>query len=497
MKTYIIQLEQHDDLISVRDKMSWAKSPRILLIWPAQRKANIRPLDLVLLKRHATALGSQLGIVSRSGDIRRFASDSEIPAFRTPAEAQTEVWRIAPVLHAGVRKRINPSDLREMKKEVYPGESAWLKTPAARAGVFSTGVLAVLVFFIIFLPSATIYITPTSQPQRISIPITVDPSATNVNISGIVPAYLVSTTVAGKDELPASGKMTVPEGRASGVVRFTNLTQSKVQIPEGTMIKTISDPFVRFFITEAGEVPAGVGESIDRPVRALEGGFAGNLPEDSLQSIEGPLGLSLSVTNQEPTAGGVDAEKTSATEEDREKLYRQVEESLSVQAMAEIETQVPSDGFLISDSLVVAEESIVFDPPIGKPGANLSLNLEQEYHVYYVKAEDLKKLGALVLDSSLPEGYSPVGSSVVVTPLGMPTVDEGGGITWEFIAERLLAEDIDDMSVITKVLGKTPNSAIKQLSDIKMAGYPKITLSPAWWLFMPSIPMRITVEMGQ
>lgn len=497
MKTYIIQLEQHDDLISVRDKMSWAKSPRILLVWPPRRKANIRPLDLVLLKRHATALGSQLGIVSKSGDTRRFAVDSGIPAFKTSAEAQTEGWKIEPVRRTGLRKRINPSDLREMKKDLNPYEPAWLKNPSARVGVFSAGVLAVLVFFVLLLPSATIHITPITQPQKIAIPIVVDPSAIDVNISGVVPAYSISTTVAGKAELPATGNMTVPEGRASGVVRFTNLTQSKVQIPEGTIVKTISDPAVRFFVTEAGEVPEGVGESIDIPVRALEGGFAGNLPEDSLQSIEGSLGLSLSVINPDPTTGGVDAEKTSASDDDRAKLYMQVEELLSGQALGEIEVQVPPGGFLIVDSFVAEEESIVFDPPLGEPGANLSLDLEQVYQAFFIKTEDLEKLGELVLDSSMPEGYSPLAGSMVVAPLGMPAVGDGGEIAWELTAERLIAEDIDEMSVISKVLGKTPNSAIKNLSELKMAGSPKVSLSPTWWFLMPSIPMRIAVEMGQ
>jgi len=74
---------------------------------------------------------------------------------------------------------------------------------------------------------------------------------------------------------------------------------------------------------------------------------------------------------------------------------------------------------------------------------------------------------------------------------------DGGEIAWELTAERLIAENIDDMSVITKVLGKTPRSAIKHLSEIKMAGSPKITLSPTWWFLMPSIPMRIAVEMEQ
>jgi hypothetical protein len=495
MKTYIIQLEQHDDLISVRDKMSWAKSPRILLVWPSRRKVNIRPLDLVLLKRHASALGSQLGIVSKSGEIRRSASDSEIPVFKTPAEAQKEIWKIEPILRTEVRKRIDPSDLRDMKEELKTSEPAGVKSPSARIWIFSAGVLAVLVFFIILLPSATIQITPITQPQNITIPIVVDPSATDVNISGIVPAYPISTTVEGKDELPATGKMTVPEGRASGVVRFTNLTQTKVLIPEGTIINIISDPSIRFSVTQAGEVPEGVGESIDIPVRALLEGYAGNLPADSLKLIEGSLGLYLSVTNPDPTTGGMDAEKTSPTDADRHKLYKQAEELLSVQAMAEIEAQVPPGGFLIADSLHAEKESIDFDPPLGEPGANLSLDLIQTYQAYYISAEDLIKLGTLVLDSTLPGGYSPLAGSMVATPSGTPTVGDGGEIAWELTAERLITKDIDDMTIITKVLGKTPNSAIKNLSEIKMVGSPKINISPPWWLLMPSIPMRITVEM--
>jgi hypothetical protein len=384
-----------------------------------------------------------------------------------------------------------------MRKDLSPSEPAWMKNPSARGVVFSAGVLAVLVFFIIMLPSATIQITPIALPQRITIPIVVDPSASDVQISGIVPAYSIHATVTGKDELPATGKMTIPEGRASGAARFTNLTQSKVQIPEGTIIKTIADPSVRFFVTEAGEVPEGVGESIDIPVRALEGGVAGNLPQDSLRSIEGSLGLSLSVTNPNPMTGGVDAEKTSASDDDREKLYTKVEKLLSIQALTEIEAQVPPGGFLIADSLVAEDVSIVFDPPLGKPGVNLSLDLEQDYQAFYITTEDLEELGALVLNSSLPDGFSPVASSMVVTPLGTPTVGDGGEVAWEVVAERLIAEDIDDMSVITKVLGKTPNSAIKHLSEIAMAGPPIISLSPTWWLFMPSIPMRITVELGQ
>ena len=58
MKTQIITLESHDDLISVRDRLSWAKTPRILLVWPKYEKVTLRQVDLKILQRHAASLGA-------------------------------------------------------------------------------------------------------------------------------------------------------------------------------------------------------------------------------------------------------------------------------------------------------------------------------------------------------------------------------------------------------------------------------------------------------
>jgi hypothetical protein len=498
MKTYVIQLEQHDDLISVRDKMSWAKSPRILLIWPPHKQANIRPLDMVLLKRHAASLGARLGIASSSGVIRRAAMDTGIPVFKTSVEAQSEIWMSLKTNLPGrksKRRHIKRSDLRAERKYLSPGDPAWLRKSSVRIWIFSAGVLAVLVFFVLLLPSATIRISPASQPQKLRIPITIDPEATVVSISGIVPAYVLTTIVEGSGEISATGITSIPEARASGMVEFSNLTQSSVQIPEGTIIRTVSEPLVRFFITKPGVVPAGVGETIELPVRAIEGGFAGNVSPDSLQSIEGSLGLSLSVTNPEPLTGGIDANKTAANDDDRERLLEQVEESLFDQAMNEIEKLKPSGGYLIVNSFNTEPVSIVYDPPQGTPGATLSLNLKQKYQEYFIKSEDLASLGRLVLDSSLPEGYYPQDNTLMAVPVGSPAVDDNGEMTWELSAERVVLEELDPMEIISRVMGKTPIRAIENLSSLHMAERPQITLSPSWWFFMPSIPLRISVEM--
>ena len=65
MKTHVIQLEPHDDVISIRDKMSWAKTGRILLVFPARVRSRFLTLDLRLLQRQAESLGAQLAVVTR------------------------------------------------------------------------------------------------------------------------------------------------------------------------------------------------------------------------------------------------------------------------------------------------------------------------------------------------------------------------------------------------------------------------------------------------
>src|SRR5512133_395778 len=122
MKTQIITLESHDDLISVRDKLSWAKTPRILLVWPKYAKVNLRVLDLKVLQRHADSLGAQLGLVTRRAKVRRDAESLGIPVFVSTTTAQRELWP-----DSAPRSRRIPKtprrDLRKVRDDVYPKEA--------------------------------------------------------------------------------------------------------------------------------------------------------------------------------------------------------------------------------------------------------------------------------------------------------------------------------------------------------------------------------------
>src|SRR5512142_3550927 len=138
MRTQIITIESHDDLISVRDRMSWAKTPRILLVWPKYEKVTLRQVDLKVLQRHAASLGAQLGLVTRARRVREDAEALSIPVFESTGQAQRVAWpqpRRRKWPHRPPRK-----NLREQRDRLSAGEAAWRSHPAVRVGAVTLGV---------------------------------------------------------------------------------------------------------------------------------------------------------------------------------------------------------------------------------------------------------------------------------------------------------------------------------------------------------------------
>src|SRR5512134_1292332 len=154
MKTQIITLESHDDLISVRDRMSWAKTPRILLVWPKFERVTLRQVDLKVLQRHASSLGAQLGLVTRARRVRVDAEALHIPVFESTGQAQRVAWP-KPRRRKWPR-RAPHKDLRQQREQVSAGREAetWRSHPVTRILAFMIGVSSVLVLVALFIPRA-------------------------------------------------------------------------------------------------------------------------------------------------------------------------------------------------------------------------------------------------------------------------------------------------------------------------------------------------------
>lgn len=493
MKTQIITLESHDDLISVRDRMSWAKTPRILLVWPKYEKVTLRQVDLKVLQRHALTLGAQLGLVTRTRRVRADAEALGIPVFESTGKAQRLAWP-SPRRRRWPRRAPRPG-LRLKREQVQAREAAWRTTPALRVGSFAVGVLSVLVLVALFIPRAQVRLQPELKVQSVVLPVSASPSVDSVFITGSIPARELRTVVAGEQRIAVTGDGIIPQSKARGSALFRNLTQEAVTVPTGTVILSADEARIRFVTTRDGVVEAGVGETLELPIEAVEAGLAGNLEEEVVNAIEGRLGLLLSVTNPEPLKGGRELASVQASEADRERVMKILMKSLERDAREQLEEEINSGDMLFEDTFAISQIiSEVYDPPAGAVGINLTLTMQVQYSVLYASASDLTELASLALNASLPSGFSPASDAVTVEPVTRPVSSANGSTRWTVRAERSIVQQINVSQVAQMIQGVGSRHAQTELEkNLPLAGSPEIHLSPSWWPWVPIVPFRISV----
>jgi hypothetical protein len=231
------------------------------------------------------------------------------------------------------------------------------------------------------------------------------------------------------------------------------------------------------------------------PVSAAQPGRSGNLPAGSLAALEGPLGLSLTVTNPTSTRGGTDRRVPAPGASDYERLSETLRASLRLTALQEFAAQLGPDGALLPATLAlyqVNEEA--FDPPEVQPADWLHLSLRLEFQALAVSGDDLRSLAGRVLDANLPDGFLPVPDSLILEPLSPPVVGKDGLARWRLKAARSLRPQLADSQAVLLARGLPPALAEQRLSaGLPLASPPRISMSPSWWPRLPFIPFRIEV----
>jgi hypothetical protein len=494
MKTQVMHLDAHDDLISIRDRMAWAKTPRILLVWPKRGSVDVRPLDLSLLHRHAQSLGAELGLVTRNRDIRAAARELRISIFSTTSEAQKRQWLERRPAHPV--RRFPRTNLRAIRQDLpTPELFTFAADPVRRVIVFAVGVLSVLVVMLVFIPSAEIRMTLPEQVQALTISVSSEPEIQKVQLSGVVPQHKLTLTIDGKDTILASGSTTLPVKQAEGQALLMNLTDTAVSVPSGTVLLTHSDPPVSFLTGEKIDVPAGKGKTVNVAIRAARSGSQGNVEPGMVTLFEGPLGLKLAVTNPEPTKGGTQSKVALAVQKDRDSLRKRLLADLERQALQRFTDQVsPGDVLFpatITQTRLMGE---TFDPPDGQAGEKLTLNLQVEYGISYASSSDLRSLAESVLNASLPPRYSATSGLTALKSVSAFSTAQGV-VRWQMYAERRMRSSLNTEQVIALVEGKTQRNAGLILTDkYNLAQNPQINVRPGWWPWLPFLPMRITVK---
>ncbi|MBT3313540.1 MAG: hypothetical protein HN390_02905 [Anaerolineae bacterium] len=491
MKTQIIQLEPHDNHISIRDKMNWSKTPRILLVLPRRGKFDLNTLDLKLLQRYAKSLGAELGLVTKSTKVIRAADVLNISVFESNLAAQRESW------HLSVRKKYREhkasKDLREKQKEFRTKEAKWRNHPLTRLAFFSLGVLALLMVIVAFLPRAEVVLVPEKRVQSLIIPVRANADITEIFLSGSIPAQRARVILTESTSAGASGRIAVPAKNARGTVIFHNLTDSPVQIPAGTIIRSLEDEEIRFETMDNTKIEGGVDAEVEVRVEALIFGERGNLDPNLLEAIEGDLGLSLAATNPNPIEGGSDDFVLAPSTQDRSELRDRLMVSFYQQAEEKIAEEL-STGDLLFPNAVSEAEIIeeIYDPPPGESGDRLTLSVSVEFEIQFAKGTDLAELAQSALDASLPTEFSPVPNTLRFEHLSDFENNAPGITSWQMRVEQDLRPIITPAQIAALTQGCEIEVATQSLKEnFELAEPPTITVTPSWWKWMPIAPFRI------
>lgn len=497
MKTDVIHLEPFDDIDSIRDRLEWSKAGRIVLAWPKRGDIPISQLEMILLARKAAALGRQIAIVNCPVPIEEMARSAGIPVFYSQGSATLAGWPKAP---DGEIDRLEAPDHKSLREDVERlRETPELKF-STRVLAFVTGVAAVLALALFFLPGATVEVYPAEIEQTLRLPIQASPSILEADIAGNIPMRSLTSLQQASDRIETSGQLLVPDKHAKGEVTLENLTGNALTVPAGTVVATLTDPAVRFETLAKIDLAAGQEAPVD--IQAVRPGSGGNVREDEIRSLEGPLGLDIAVRNEEPTSGGQETTLRSPSEDDIATLREKVKSMLLAQAkqdFQDMQADVSGGQTFLEDSLKiekVVEEDV--STPAGQPADFLEVMLSGEVRMDYILQNDVRAALRGAMDANLPDGFEPAGEDLTFVMIGEPAYDRGSvTMKWAVEGRRRLRSSYSPQAVIQAVTGKSPGEAVQSLSGMmKHKAVPQILMSPSWWPRLPYLPFRIEVRTG-
>jgi hypothetical protein len=489
MKTYVIELDKHDDALSIRDKIAWSKSSRVLLVMSERRQIPAR-VDLILLQRFSAGLGSQLGLVTQNTDLREMAISLGIPVFETVKQAHRVSWRRR--RKSFLRPDASHHSLDDLRQEIHSRHltrAQWWRIP-----VFVLGIAAFLSLMIFFLPGATIRMEMARRHQGLGMTVWASPDIQTPTLSGGIPAHEVSIILEAHRQVPASGSLSVPDRPAKGKVSLENLTNQDVNIPPDSVILTLTEPPIRFKILELVTVPTGKDNIREVPIEALVPGSQGNVEAGKIQAMEGMVGLQVKVTNPEATSGGGENISPAPTELDYKKLQQQVMESLKQSGAEEINRKLETDQVMLIPGLRVGkilEENL--EPAINQPADHLSLSVRAEVHGWYYRQEEVVMVAQKALDASVDKGFAGIPGLLSISSLSKPVM-ESGRVQWDIYAVREVRATSSQQALISSVIGRSPEEASNNLESIfQLKSLPAISIWPNWWPRLPFLPFRIQV----
>jgi hypothetical protein len=533
----LIYLEADDEITAVVRRVRAADPGRVVIVAPGRSRATSSAVALRLLAREASEAGREIDVV---GDelTRSLAAEAGLTAYRSVDDARSATApasdEAAAARHAAIHVVRGPAaedtaptlaaipaadtETRPIRLVAPPREQPAAKPPAPRrprsprparriSRRAPSALVAVLgiagAFFVIaavlgamFLPAATVAITPRSEPVGpVDYTITIeDPQHT-------------SGTVTETATVTATGSYAI-EAAATGTVVFFNFNFVPVEVAAGTFVAAGEQAFATAAaitvpsgdLTGEGTIQAGE-QTVNVTAAAI--GPAGNVAADAINEILDeqtarrlrgfPSNRQPLVVNPEPTAGGVATTGVEITQADVDAAVQGLRDALS----AGLETALEgTDAGLFADPAEPAEPVITgIDGLVGtRDQAEAEISGELAYDRLTADPDEVKARAQerFATDASvLPDGTELLTDAIEVV-IGAVT-RQGDALAVEVTVAGRATTSVSREEVTQSIIGLSEAQAEAALAPL---GRADVTLWPGWVSTVPDREWRVEVAIS-
>jgi hypothetical protein len=505
-----VQLDSNDDVVTVRDRMSFIRGRRVLLIWPEEGTTLTRRLDLVMIQREADRRAIQLSLVTHDTEVIAHAKDLNISTFETIRASERGRWKrgrkkvFIPRYHKPSHEP-NPEELKTVASRIAKRSP---KRSQTRYLVERLVILAILIGVIgvtayIILPNAVVQITLQEEEISTTVEITADTTIQSVDITNsVIPAQVIRVTVETTATIPTTGIESLDSAPATGIVTFTNETDTPIDIPSNTTLSTSAGTPILFRTVSSTTIPTGIGQRIDIHVEALQSatGSIGNVEAGMINTIIGPLDDAVTVINLAPTIGGENRSINVVTADDMLNLLNSVRVQLQSLAYGEIGTRITENQLIIIESIKIDEERndwTTYTHDVGDATDSVSLTMRAAISSMVVDDRFGQQITLAELSSQIEAGKSIRPDSTTYTRGPIISQASANRVTFTATSTAQVIQQFDTSQLQQQLAGLSLADAQRLLAttlNVTTTNPPEIFTTPDGFSQMPILPIRIDIQ---
>jgi hypothetical protein len=490
----IIRVEADEEIAAIRDRLTWAEAPRVVLVISRRNKAMRDKMNLKLIQRTAIDQAITVALVAHHRDTVRLAEEIGLPVFwtaRVPFGFRN--W------NGGAAPKFVPDDDGDEVKIIAPtGPRMGLRYRIL--GVVLLMALVFVVASLIFLlaPTARITLSPVSDQTTINTVITASASIKNLNTAlRQIPATVNEIPLDGSEQIVPIAKKDVPDARATGLIIFTNKTDQPIHLPRGSFVATSSGVPVRFQTSADADLAARGRAEVN--ITAIEPGPSGNVAKFAINTAEGPFALALNVINANGTGGGTVKRVPVVSDEDKRRVADVLRQRLRQEAISRFKAALQENEFVPEDTVTVTLESTTYDKFVDEAADLLTLAAHATARGLIVNGVNANIVALEQLKAKQRDGFELFPDSVEFQP-GAVLAADPDSVSFELTAKGRAASAIDRSLIINTLRNMSRADAEDWLTTRLTLRRPPVIELKSDWLerdHMPFFTFRMQVDVVQ